>query len=57
MGYTHQGVAQRAEISIHTLKKMLSGDYGVPGQYTRKRLAKVLEADESVIFLTSDIGK
>lgn len=56
LGYTYAGVAHRAEISIHTLRKMLSGEYGTPSQYTRKRLAKVLEADESVIFLKTDIS-
>lgn len=51
LGYTYQGVADRAEISIHTLKKMLSpSGYGVPGKFLRKRLALVLEIEEAKLF-------
>lgn len=50
LGYTRKGVADRAEISVNTLKKMVSGRYGMPREYLRKRLSKVLEIEEEVLF-------
>ena len=51
LGYTHAGVATRAQISPHTLHHIVCNPkYGTPGPFTRKRLASVLEVDESVIF-------
>lgn len=51
LGYTHAGVAKRAEISKHTLAR-ITGDtkYGLPNPFTRKRLARVLEAEEFDLF-------
>ena len=57
LGYTHAGVASRAQISAHTLGQMLSGKYGTPKSFTRKRLAHVLEVDEEVIFPVVDATK
>lgn len=51
LGYTHKGVAMRAQISVSTLKQILNNrNYGPPRAFTRKRLSQVLEINEEAIF-------
>ena len=52
LGYTYDGVARRAEMSVYTLRRMVfDRNYGTPNPFTRLRLAKVLEGPEEEFFL------
>lgn len=51
LGYTYGDVAKGAEMSVHTLNRIVTDDdYGVPRPFTRLRLARFLEVSELEIF-------
>lgn len=51
LGFTQAGAAKRAQMSVHTLRAMLSREwYGEPGAFVKQRLAEVLEVPEAKIF-------
>lgn len=57
LGFTYIEIATKAEISVYTLRRIVSSDYGFPKAFTRSRLAKALELPVEAIFTIVENSK